>query len=324
MKKHLGLITLASLVVVLLLVYTVAFQVDQLKDIVLVKTFGRVTAVYRGDQDPGLHFKWPWPIQRVVRYDARTHIIEDPFQEITTKDGLMVLVSMYCTWRIEDPEKFQRAVKTVEAATERLRSQLSSDKSIVIGQHAMGDLVNADPSKMLLKEIEGDVIAPLKRKASADYGVEVRMVGVKLIGLPTTITTAVIEAQKADRKKEADRFREAGNAEALAIRERAKMARKQILAFAGRKAKDIRTEGDRAAAKVYTKFAKHERLSMYLRFLESLRKNLRENTVMVLDGSAIEAIRWFRDGPSLPEARAPGSAAPAAPKKAPAGPAKKP
>ena len=40
---------------------------------------------------------------------------------------------------------------------------------------------------------------------------------------------------------------------------------------------------------------------MFLRSLESLRKELQSKAVILLDGSQIPAVRWFRDGPSLPE-----------------------
>jgi len=309
MRKHLGMMTLAALVVLMLLLYTVAFQVDQLQDVVLVKTFGRVTDVLRGDERPGLHLKWPYPIQRVVRYDARTFVFEDPFHQIQTKDAKNILMSMYCTWRIEDPVKFHRAIETVDAATERLRTHLRFYKSNVVGRSDMGDLVNTDPKKMALTRIEEEILEPLRREAREDYGVDVRMVGVKVVGLPKSINSAVIDSQKADREKEVEQYREAGNAQATAIRERARMASQQIIEFAKRKAEAIRSQGERDAARYYEKYARNEALSIFLRSLDSLRKNLGENTVILLDGSELPAVKWFRQGPSLPDLKAMSGAA---------------
>jgi regulator of protease activity HflC (stomatin/prohibitin superfamily) len=81
--------------------------------------------------------------------------------------------------------------------------------------------------------------------------------------------------------------------------ERAKAAGNQILEFANRKAAEIRTEGDRAAAGYYREFAKDERFSMFLRSLESLKKELESKSVILLDGSLLPAVGFFQQGPSL-------------------------
>jgi len=310
MRKHLGLIVLAVLVVVLLGVYTVSFQVDQLRDIVLVKTFGKVTRVYRGavGEDAGLHFKWPWPIEQVVRYDARTFLFEDPYKQTELRDKTHVLVSMYCAWRVAEPVKFYQAVGTEEVATDKLRGLLVSNKSAVFGQYTLGNLINTDPARMRLHEIEQAILAAVAQTAAADYGVEVREVGVKLIGVPKSVSQEIIEAQKESQQTEINNYLVAGKAQATAIRERARAASQQILAFAKRKAEDIKTQGERDAAAYYRAFSENEALSMFLRNLESLRNNLKENTVMVLDGSEWPALKWLRQGPSLPTPGAPGGA----------------
>ena len=82
MKKHMGLIAIALIIVAALLACTVFYRVDELKDVALVKTFGKVTRVLRGSEHAGLHFKWPWPIQSLVRYDSRTRIFEDVSTEL--------------------------------------------------------------------------------------------------------------------------------------------------------------------------------------------------------------------------------------------------
>jgi len=63
-----------GVVVAALLVSTVAFTVDQSRDIVLVKTFGKTptfTTRRKKTNDAGLKFKWPMPVQEQVRYESR-------------------------------------------------------------------------------------------------------------------------------------------------------------------------------------------------------------------------------------------------------------
>ena len=97
MKKHLGILVLAVLIVAGLLVYTVTYQVDELRDIVLIETFGKVTGQSVGRLgQAGLKCKWPWPIQKVTRYDSRAFVFEDTDEEAATKDKQNLLVTMYC------------------------------------------------------------------------------------------------------------------------------------------------------------------------------------------------------------------------------------
>jgi len=300
MKKHIGMFLLAVLVVAALLLSTIAFTVDELKDIVIVKTFGRVTSVYAGPKDAGLKFKWPWPIQRLIRYDARTFTLEDPYAELQTRDQQNILITMYCTWRIKDPEKFHRTVVTETEATKDIRDRLSAHKNNVLGRYTLESLVNTDPAKMKIARIEQEILEPLRREMSDQYGVEIRSVGMKALGLPQVVSNAVIEMQKTEREEFVQQYKAAGEALATAIRARADRASKQILAFAAGKAMKIRAEGDSAAAKYYRKYAANERLGMFLRTLESL-KGLKDNTQIVLDGTQLPGVDYFRNGPSLPK-----------------------
>jgi len=293
------MVILAILVVGALLTATVAYTVDELRDIVIIKTFGKTGEPIFGREQAGLHFKWPWPVQKMVRYEARTFDFEDTSSEVPTRDKQNMLVTMYCFWRIDDPVKFHQAIETTEAAQNRLRSLLRNYKKNVVGKHNMEDFVNTDPEKMKIPEIEASIHEFVKERASADYGIDVVRVGIKALGLPETVTTAVIEAMKEERQKDVRRYESAGEAQATAIRERANSARDQILAFADAKAKDIRTEGDRAAAKYYSQFAENPELSIFLRSLESLEKELSSKSQILLDGSELPAVKFFREGPSL-------------------------
>jgi len=305
MKRHMGLFLLALLVLAVLVVSTVAFTVDELEDVALVKTFGKVTAVYRGSQDAGLRFKWPWPIQRLVRYDSRIHTLETPHKEVTTDDSQNIQVTVYCNWRIDDAERFHKALETIKEANERIKGRLSSQSASVIGEHRLEEFVNTDPAKMKLPQIEQEIFVPLKAELARDYGVELRSIGIKTIGLPEDVSEYVINAQKKEQEKKVQRYKAAGEAEATAIRARAERASKQILAFTAAKALKIKAEGDSAAAKHYQRFAKNEKLAVFIRSLESLEKELASRTVILLDGSQLPAIRYFTEGPSLQPAGPP-------------------
>lgn len=298
MKTHYGMFLLAVGVVALLLVSTVAYTVD-FTEFALIKTFGQTTARIDGREQAGLKVKWPWPIQRLVRYDARTAVFEDTANEVATSDKQNLLVTMYCAWRITDPDLFNRTIVTTASAQERLRDLLRAAKKDVVGRHRMEDLINTDPARMQIPAIEEEVLVAVHSPAKETYGVEIVRVGIKSLGLPKEVTAVVIEAMKEERQRDVRKFEAAGEAQAMAIRERAKAASGQILAFANRKAAEIRSEGDRAAASYYKEFARNERFSMFLRSLESLKAELASKTVILLDGSELPAAEFFRTGPSL-------------------------
>jgi membrane protease subunit HflC len=301
MKRHVGMIVLAALVVLALLTSTVAYKVDELKDIVLIKRFGAVDRVLYGSDagQAGLRFKWPWPVEKLVRYNASKYIFEDPYVETSTRDKQNILVSMYCTWEIRDAVTFHQAVETVETAQERIRDRLRQRKSAVLSSHDMTDLINTDPARMKLASIEDEILKELKVEVEGPYGVRIGLVNVKVLGLPEQVASAVIDAQKQERQQYVQQYKGAAEALANAIRERAKSASSQIIEFAKRKAADIETEGVRAAAELYGKFQECPELSMFLRSLDSLKVQLQGKSVVILDEKANPAVRFFREGPSL-------------------------
>lgn len=315
MRKHLGMLILAVLVGLGLLLYTVAYTVDELEDIVLIKTFGEITAVREGTKDAGLNVKWFWPVQKLVVYDKRTSVFEGATEQVQTSDGQNMLVTLYCAWRIEDPVKFHRSIEHYDKATERLRDLLRDKKGIVIGQHNMSKLVNTDPKKMQIPQIEAEIHEKM-RPASETYGIEVVSVGFKSMTLPETVTSGVIDSMKEDRQKEIRRLKKDGEATATAIVARAKSARQKILHFTDRKAEEIRTEGRLAAAEYYSKYGEDQDLALFLRGIQSLEIQLKDRSVILLDGSELPMVKWFRTGPTFDNLPKPPAAKPPAAKPA--------
>lgn len=306
MKKHMAIFLLAVLVFMILLAYTVAYQVD-FTEYSLINRFGKTVRSLDGSTQAGLHFKWPYPVEKLIKYDARTFVFEDTHSELSTRDKQNVLITLYCAWKISDPALFHSRIEYVDAAQERLRTLLRNYKKEVINQRDMSQLINADPKGMRLEEIERNIMTLIQDEASKSYGIQIVNVGVKRLGLPENVSSAVIDAMKEERQRYVRRYEAQGEAQATAITERAKADSAQIIAFANRQAQNIRSEGDRAAAEYYAMFNENPGLSMFLRSLESLKKELAGRTVMILDGSELPAVKFFREGPSLVEMKPPAA-----------------
>lgn len=295
MKEHLGKIVLALGVVIVLLVSTVAFEVDQLTDIVLVKTFDEVTAVHMGSQpeQAGLHFKWPYPFQRIVRYDMRAQLVEAATSEQITQDKSNVLVGLFCSWRISDPRTFNKSLVEMDKASKMLRDRLPAFGGAAISHHDMNQLINTDPARMQLAQVEEETRKDLQESVR-DYGIEIVRVGVKSVSLVGESVKSVIEAQKAEREAEAKDLESAGQSAAKTISARAKTAREIILSFADRKAAEIRSRGMEQAAEIYKQFGQQPELAMFLRTLESLQAELQKHSVILLDSSVLPGVGWLK------------------------------
>jgi membrane protease subunit HflC len=297
MKSHGWTIVLVIVVVVLLLLYTVAFTVDS-RQIGVVKTFGKAGPPIDGATQAGLHWKWPIPFQSVTLYDAREHFFEDTYEQIQTADRLNVILTVFCTWKIQDMKTFL-PFGTEEAVQAQLRDLVRTVKARIVGAHALEDFVNVDAGMMKLAEIQAQMLEAVRPAALSQYGVDVVALGIKMQGLPKSVTEKVMESKIAERKSEAEAYRSMGDSVAVAIRSRADYAEKQIMAFADNKAKLIRGEGERQAAQYLKTFEKNKQLAIFLRELDFLRETLRDNTTFLLDPSMERSFGFFANGPSL-------------------------
>ncbi len=302
MRKHGWMLLLLVVLVGLLLVYSVTYTVGA-KQIGIVSTFGKAGEPVRGSdpEQAGLKFKLPWPIQKLQRYDARIQIFDDTATELQTKDKQQVLVTIFCGWRIGDAAKFYQSVGAMAKAETILRNMVRGRKGDVIGGTPLSALLNTDPRKMRIAQIEKDIRDFVQAQASTEYGIEIVTLGIKSLGLtPGDVTKAVIESMQSERKQFAEAERDKGKAHATLITARAKAASDQILAFANARAKSIRSEGDRAVAAMYARYKRNPGLPIFLAQLEFIRKVL-PNANVTLDTVGQDALKMLNEVPSQPK-----------------------
>jgi len=248
-------------------------------------------------ENPGLKWRWPWPINKVTLYPRRLQLLEDRIEELQTSDGKSVIVRTYLTWRIVDPLKFYVTLKTPEEAAAQLKSRLREVRGLV-SNHRFDELVNLDRSKLKLAQIEADATTMIDAAlAQAGYGIRVESVGIHKIILPESTTSKVFETMIAARQRLAENALQEGQAQASAIRSEATSARERILAFADRRAQAIRAQGDREASSRYQAFAQNEDFAIFLRKVDALKKMLDHNTTFVLSADSLGILDWFNKDP---------------------------
>lgn len=278
--KHVPTLLLGLAVAAILLIAVFSFQLNQTETAV-VTTFGRPAQV----TEPGLHFRWPFPFQRIYRFDKRIRSFEGgagKLEETTTSDGHNILVGIYVDFKIGNVEKFFVTFENITNAEDQLNSWMRSAKNAAFGQYRFNQIVNTDPAQMKLTEIQNRIKEELIRKTSG-YGLEILRVGINTINVPKTVSEKVFARMIAERKLVADKYIAEGNSEARKIRIEADSASTIRLADAEAKAKEIRAEGDVEAAKSYEIFQKNPELAKFLRKLDSLREIMRGRTTMVID-----------------------------------------
>ena len=163
-RLGLGLLTLA-----VILAAAVAFTVRE-EHTALVTRFGELV---RTVDEPGLHWKLPWPLERTQSVDRRVRVLETRHGEMLTRDKKNVVLKSFALWRVVDPARFARAVGDAESAEDKLDGLVTDAKIGVLGRYDLSALVSTDPELLRAEQVERDVLASVPSTAAERYGIEV-------------------------------------------------------------------------------------------------------------------------------------------------------
>jgi membrane protease subunit HflC len=285
MKKNLLTIIIGALLVVIFVLLLFTYQVRQAEEVV-VTTFLKPTANH--DQ-PGLYFKWPWPIQKVYRYDQRVQNFEDKYSEAYTGDSITLLSSVYVGWKITDASAFIQkfpgdTADSIPLAQSKLEGILRTAKLGVIGKYNLSDFVNADPKALKFDEIEQKIAQSVQfQLQSNSYGFQVEFLGFKKIGLPESVTQTVFDRMSNERKVLISQLQSAGDSDALNIRSSADREASETIANANATARRIEGEGEAKAAETYTLLNQNPDLAKFLLDIRTLPDLVGQKTTLILD-----------------------------------------
>ncbi|PAW83388.1 MAG: hypothetical protein B9S33_13910 [Pedosphaera sp. Tous-C6FEB] len=256
------------------------FQVRE-SEVAFLTTFGRASdEVIKA----GLHFKAPWPIQKVHRFDARVHNFEGKFEEAQTLDQRNVLVLVYVGWKITEPQKFNRSFPGgIDDAKRNLESLVRSAKNATVGTHNFADFINTDPAKLKFDEIESEMLAQVAGTAKEKFGLEIKSLGIKRLGFPESVTQKVFERMKEERQRLVKQFEGEGDRDATKIRSTADRERSEKLAAAEAAATEMRGEAEKEAAEAYKKLERNPALAVFLQKLASMEQVSKERATLILD-----------------------------------------
>ncbi len=279
--KNLGTILAAIFLTGVLVMYMCTFQV-RFTEVALLKTWGKPAEA--AITEAGLRWKWPPPVQTAVIYDQRARILEDRTLETRTIDGKNVLVTTFTLWKIIDPVKFHTNFPDgVEEGENTLRTMIVAHKQAVIGKRSLSEFVSVRESDRHLREIEDEIRLAAVDSAKDEFGIEIIDFGIKKLGLPESVTSAIFQSMKSNEEKKAAGYRASGEARAADIEAEARAAESRILSAARQKADEIRSEAERVVSGYYEEFAQNPELRIYLDKLRALAESLQDNTTLIID-----------------------------------------
>ena len=269
----------AILFVIVLLVYAMTYTV-RFTEAAVVTQFGDVKSEVT---EPGLRFKWFYPIDGVTKYETTNRLSQARIETYQTRDDRQLIVGAFAIWRVKPEEvgtfyrRFSnagpRAADHYRAAATLVEDTLRSAMS-EISAYSMSELFTPVEEASRLEELEGRVLeqmrSTLEGQGERAFGIEVVTAGIARTSLPQTTSEAALERMRQDRARIVTGLQERGQSEALQIRSTAESNAATILEFAQGRARQIRARGDEEAARYLAQMTEVPGLAIYLKNLELL------------------------------------------------------
>jgi len=185
MFAHFSFVTL---IIILLLVLFSAFRILREYERGVVFMLGRFYKV----KGPGLIIIIPG-IQKMVRVDLRTVVMDVPSQDVISRDNVSVKVSAVVYFRVVDP---QRAIIQVEDFLAATGQFAQTTLRSVLGKHELDEML-AEREKLNL-----DIQKILDIQTDA-WGIKVSNVEIKHVDIDESMIRAIARQAEAERERRA-------------------------------------------------------------------------------------------------------------------------
>jgi regulator of protease activity HflC (stomatin/prohibitin superfamily) len=165
-------------------------------------TLGRYTAT-RG---PGIIIVIPF-VQRMVRIDLRTVVLDVPTQDVISRDNVSVKVNAVIYFRIVEPARAViQVAQPLEATSQLAQTTLRS----VLGQHELDEMLSQR------EKLNLDIQQVLDHATDA-WGIKVANVEIKHVDLNESMIRAMAKQAEAERTRRAKIIHAEGEKQAAAM-----------------------------------------------------------------------------------------------------------
>jgi regulator of protease activity HflC (stomatin/prohibitin superfamily) len=187
-------------IIVLLVVAAIRILNEYERGVVF--TLGRYTAT----KGPGVVLVIPI-IQRMVRMDLRTIVLDVPTQDVISRDNVSVKVNAVVYFRIMDPA---RAVIQVASPFEATSQLAQTTLRSVLGQHELDEMLSRRD------KLNADIQQILDQATDA-WGIKVANVEIKHVDLDESMIRAMAKQAEAERTRRAKVIHAEGEKQAAAM-----------------------------------------------------------------------------------------------------------
>jgi membrane protease subunit HflC len=246
----------------------------------IVSRFGKIVNV---SQEAGLHFKLPWPIDKIITYDTRNQYMDSGYNETLTNDKINIILQTYIVWRISDIRKFYTSIGDYNAAQRHLNDIAATAKNSVLGNYALSALVSTNIDEIKIDEICRIIKEKAALSAFANYGIEIQTLKIKRLALPEANVRSVFNQMIADRQKFVSQYVAEGERDSALIMSEADARAAEIFAQGKLEASEIEAETERMSARIYAEaYNRNSRLFVFLKKLIALENSVNPDTTIII------------------------------------------
>lgn len=262
-------------------------------------------------KNPGLHFKIP-VVQEVRRFDRRILSVDPPpaqmviasatdpslKQEIedtgrnssSSASGEPIIVDTFARYRISDPLRFMKTLRTIPDANQRLESIMNDATRTVLGKRTLRELLSSERAAVMQA-----IRVRVNKKIEDDrLGIEIVDIRIVRADLTPELRQSTVRRMISELKERATETRAKGEEKALEIRSTAEKERTVIMAEAERDAQILRGEGDKEAIRTYANaFNKDKDFYAFIRSMEAYRNTLANPDTRLILSPDSEFFRYF-------------------------------
>ncbi len=245
-----------------------------------VTRFGEPVLTQDGRTDAGLHVKWPWPVDAVLRIDGRMQAFDLPAVESLTRDATTktvdktLAVDAFMTWRIPDAaaaDRFIRTVGTAEQAKRILGPRINGRLAAIISTMPLDDLIAvADEAKIdeRTERLRVQLLSDRDR-VRTDYGIEIVDLRVRRFSYPEAVRASIAERIRSERARKVADYESEGRKMAADIASAAEKDARNIEAQARAKKQVIEGQADVDADRIRNEA--HAKDPEFYTFLQKLK-----------------------------------------------------
>jgi len=249
----------------------------------IISRFGKVVNVHT---QAGLHFRLPFPVDKLITYDTRNQYMDSGYNETLTNDKINIILQTYIVWRIEDAKKFHTSIGDFVTAQRHLNDLAASAKNGVMGNFPLSSLVSTNLENIKIDEICSAIENAVASPAMANYGIKIQTLKIKRLSLPDANIQSVFGQMIADRQKFVSQFIAEGERDSAIIASEAAAKAAEIIAQGRTEASGIDAETERRIAEIYGEaYNTNSRLFIFLKKLIALENSVNPDTVLIMRAS---------------------------------------